>query len=567
MKKRKLLLLLAAVVCMLTLLTACGKEATSKSVLDYFAPSVGEDVILSDVKDMNGKIVSVDEENGLVAVEVKNAESTNLRVYDLNRTEKRENGKEMPIRVYETTSQSNVTLSVEFSYPLFTIVREMTQYDSSLDQDVTTYRYDVCFYTAHSGYANTMESGMESNDVSVTEESGLYVCKVKDRVFWTDRDGRILREFFADVANDYSVPAFTAEYKGYLYLHEWSMVSRRLQIFNKEGICQVMYSHPQNAILASVYPLNDGNVFVEEWLLLENAEKFDVLHLIPGENGSTYEKIDIVSKIVNFKTGEVTELDLNFSVQALESAYGIETDQCKGDLPFALSPKRNNGAVIRYFADTSFGTRFDLVVLDNEMNIVYTYAPKIDGDAPSYEMLPDGRVIVDAVIGVEDVQYLLDDKGNLLCRLPVGFCGVYGDYILAIDGVYDLSMKKVFDFEGSFIATEFGGEYEEAISFAGNLCLKLHSKLTDKDVYYVFDGSAFAPLAAGENEKLETIYEGLAYVVHNEEDKHYTLYAMDGTALLRTQGSMKVTVIGEMLLVESTVNGKPDGDPINYIVK
>ena len=582
MKKRKLLFLTAALLCLLMVFTACGKkESSGDNILDFFAPVPEKDTLLSSVSDIDGRVVAYDEKHNLVAIErgydgSSDPDDVITYVYDLS------DGFDDDL--FSTGSYGGTqssTVEVEFDYPIIRTVRKTETSGSS----GTGYRYTYSYYRIQSsGETETIVSGLSDSDggsnYSVRKINNLYVCRVDGKVYWIDSGLNVLRQFNADVTGDYSLPMeFFAEYKGYLYMHEFSELSRQVQIFNKEGVCQVQYTHSNDAGLAYVYMLNDGNLFVEEWVLVEDGKPYDLLYPMQDQSGDiAYKKVEIVSKLLNFKTGEVTELDLNFTVGALESAY-LGYDDENSVFPFCISEKRENQAYIRYFSNGTLAAQPCYVVLDNSMNVEYTFKNDLidagyagtwmNGELVMVALLPDGRYMVGAMVGStgrqEIISYLYDKYGKVIFQLPQLDGQMIGDLVVLPNGIYTITMKKVYDFEKSFIAKEFNGSISEILSFNGRICLKLQDPLTDSYKYYTYDEDKrdFDLIAAGEDEVIDVIQTGFYYTVVNEEDDHYTLYSMNGKALLRTQGSMTITELDGMLIVQAYVDGKP----VCYCVK
>lgn len=570
MKKRKLLLLTAAVLCLLMALTACGKEDSSgNGILDYFAPVVESDTILEAVDDIKGKVIGYDAEHNLVAIEKSgdNSSSNYLSVYIYDFSDGLTDDYLGSFGYYKP--DGNTVTEVTFDYPLFRVKTTETTYNS--DNEPKT-EVDYGYYRLNGYGIESVVTGVDEEDnykvdFDVKQINGLYVCELNGKVYWINSDLKILRTFSKDITDGYRLPEFYAEYKGYLYTHEFDMVSRRVQVFNKEGVCQVMYTHPNNAGVANVFLLNDGNLFIEEWLLVEDGGAFDILYPFADETGEgiVYKKIEIASKILNFKTGEVTELDLDFSVTALESAYSRENGEADSSFQFALAEERNNQAMICRFSNGSMAAIPAYVVLDNEMNIEYTFKNEMTDGQYFVQLYPSGYYAVGVPTAGEMSFAIFDKYGNKLTDIGMlGDMELIGDYLLLSSGLYDLSMKKIYDFENSFIATNYSGRISERLSFADRLCIRVTDPLTDDDAYYVFDESKkdFFLVATGENERVDHIEDGLYYTVYDEEDKHYTLYSMDGTALLRTQDTMEITVLDGMLIVESTANG----ESVCYIV-
>ncbi len=570
MKKRKLLLLTAAILCLLMALTACGKEDPSgDSILDFFAPDVEPETLLSEVTHIDGKVVAYDEEHNLIAIEGQwssDPEMKSIYVYNFS------NGDIEQEYCYSTSAYSDdgtYRYSIELDYPMFCVTR--TTYGTDSDQNPTeTYEYTY-FRLTENNDATSVASYIKEEDnrgFSVETVNGLYVCEVNGKVYWINSDLKVLREFNTISTEGYYLPEFYAEYKGYLYTHEFDMVSRRIQIFNKEGVCQVLYSHPNNAGLARVFVLNDGNVFIQEKLIVEDGEEYDLRQLSGGENGAEYVKLKVVSKILNFKTGEVTELDLDFQVDYLRSAYDMKSESYGETM---IAETRNNVASITRFANGSLASVSSTVILDNEMNIEYTM-PNVGINTKYTYIFENGNYIIGESLAGEDRFYLYDEYGKQLTTLPESFHpegGVFGNYIVAGSVIYDYSMNKLYDLETSSVALNYNGDIQYLFTLGDKLAVVFYDRLIDSNVYYALDVEKkdLYALAPGNADDFWTYGDedsAFFYFVYDEENKNETLYSLDGTALLRVQDAEW----GECIEMNGIVILKAyvDGEDICYIV-
>ena len=572
MKKRKLLFLLAMVTCLSVPLSACkdndtvdNKEAAKHKMFNYFSSAIDE-AEYSSVYKIDGEVIAADREHNLVAVKTSRIDTNNyvsesIQVYDISQGEG--NGAICSTSCgnnYNSDPNGRSTISVNFDYyPLVQMVSNSPSLDSEGNWENNYY------YTYYLAKPNSYNEQLSySSDIStpqVQKYGNMYACKIGEDIIWVNKDLERLRKIPAVVANTYgSFPNFR-EYNDYLYVWEFGETNRKAQIFNKEGVCSVEYNFSNEMVTFKteggdmlfdhVFVLNNGNLLVQEWTLVDDAAtEYDFKY-----NGY---KCNVVNKIINYKTGEVSEAPAEFVVRSLESAYDYTAED--SEFPFALADGRQNQAYVSKFENGLLSSNVEYVVLNNEMATEYTFNNKTLDSIDEYRSIQ--RFGGYYAAGVEESgdgrAYLFDLDGKLKTVLPENTIGATDSYILTPYSVYNYNLKSVYDFSTS--------------NFAGNAdfeCYTIGNEIFAETYNYQTGGTEIYKLTEGKKKKKQftLIVDGVDtallgteegyYTTEDEENETYTLYKIDGTALLKTQGEMDIQTCADALYVMAEVDGKP----------
>ncbi len=580
MKKRKLLCLLTAVLAFAMPFGACEDEkaeveqATEHEFWQYFV--MEEDAkAYSDVYKIEGVSHDYDEKHNLLVVETndlnnQNVVTTQYTVYDLSQGEA---GKSIFTRSVSNlyNVQYEKSLAVNLHYPLIEVEEKYYVSDATMDDpDDRVQECKYSYYLIGADNYKTLVENVEADysPLSMRTVNNLYVCEIDEKVYWINQDVEVLRtlnKLVIDSSYDQIPLDFDAEYKDYLY--SWSKdlenpLTRTIQVFNKEGVCSMQYSYPNVAMLdtPTVAVLNNGNIFVQmQTVVEEDAADYDYKWM-----GM---KIDLVSQIIDYKTGKVTDLDLNFIVNELESQYaGREYS----DFALQLKEGKQNQANITYYNESGIANRTKYVVLDNEMKVEYTVKNNAldTTDNHDFEMINKDYYVADTVVNGIEGEYLFNLGGNVMSKVPENTVGITSKYIVTTHAIYDLRMNLVFDVETSMFGSNRGDTYYCEV-LGDKIFMYATNYLTgDNEEAYVFDSEKKEPVLLFDNIKtyIEVDDDSKVYYVWDQVNETCALYTPEDKLLLKCQGDIDYIDTDEfedVLVVEIEEFGKE----VIYVLK
>ncbi len=469
MKKRKLLFLLIAVLCFAMLLVSCDDPedpnpdpdpeeiVTKHEMLNWFVLGPEESDVkvyttvtqIDDVKLVGGIRTELptyvdDSFSYVVRAEVDkyNQLVKTLTVY---KDGEAVITKEAKVE-YEGDVNKSFSVTVDEDY---IAVKVNFSSENEDDEDANgTYELDV-YKISDTGSVLYHRTGIVDFG---TVGNALFV-KTKDVVEWVSEGGTVIFSASRDIFDTYFFDEFEgkvgsdAEYNGYVY---W-MNDERVNVYAPEGASSVEYVLTPGAAYLQAFVLNNGNVLVQEFTVLDGyAEKYDTI--LGGQKNL------VATKIINYQTGAVTVVEnVNFIIGRLESKYDAENS----DFPLALAEGKDNQAYIMYMDKTAEPGTSDMayVAIDNNAAVQYTVPVKAPNFAyelvfESEMLIPvsEDRYIAPVWVGNNIVFYLFDLDGNPtvaignLAQLMNGAVNVTEDYIITKYAVYDWNMRPVYNF-------------------------------------------------------------------------------------------------------------------------
>ena len=619
MKQRKLLFLLTAVFALSVPLSACDGGATSSlsqqetekhAMAQHFVMGI-ERAAYSSVKSYEGEVLkenysngvytTINSEHNLVVLSStkytnQNTERTTYTVVDVKSGE----------QIYQTSVENDyvnsgrrdtVSIDVRTYYPLIEVTRKTWVEDIAASsgwlEDVS-YSY---YYAKENSpqFAYGLETPLE---VEQLNSISIFTNPEDDKVTWVGEDMEVLRTFNSNQMNGYGdLPDFKASYNDYLYAWAFTQETRVIEVYNREGVCCMQYTYPSDANAQLVEPvvLNNGNILVQELKLAED-DATDYAFKVPVEkNGVAVEaKVYATSKIVDYKTGDVKVLDVDYVVMNLEAAYAHEVGY--GDFALTLQDGYENQAVIAKIVNHSLAPT-EYVVLDNDANVVYTVQNEwlkanalVGAEAYSQMALINDKYYIAANVanrnggGMEI--WLFDYDGNKVAFIPqaASYRLLTEKYIVTSNGIYDYTNTLVYDFETNDLFTSNLVEAEPFVSEDELFCV-CDNRESGKRELYKFDGKDFVKQEMETMELDVTSYAGGLYsalpqgnkitVTFNSDDlleieeqdtMTWTLYNEDGEALLKLQVDnmydmydtpLNLYDCSDVALYETVIDGKP----------
>ncbi len=608
MKKRKLLCLLALVACFTAPLAACGdnKEAEAGKAFDKYFYWEDDRAAYSQVVRYDGYVDQVDEEHNLAVIRSEKSDSDGTlretyQVMDLVKG---------TAIITETISNpfggSGYTLDVKIEYPVIKVTR------SWVSNDEREYRYSYYLARENSSevsenyYNNLLVQDSQYGDLEVDRIGSLYKVEYADKEVWINDKLEVLREFSDAQTDGYATPAIDGAYGDYLYAWSFDEVSRQIQVFNREGVCSMQYTYPSDVVWLGYAEepviLNNGNILVQEHTFAEETATDYTYKAFLGYSEMT--KMDVVSKIIDYKTGEVKEVELDYILFGLQAAY----EEDWGGFPFKVRESAQNQAYIAKIVNKEIST-IDYVTINNEGKIGYTVKNDyLRGQANTLMGNPWTDIgFVNEKYYYADVYanafseddatetWIFDKNGKKVAELPAtwdwdaydyGENAITDEYIITWYGIYDYSKKCVYDFTKSEIISQGSNIYVSLMVNSDGIYLSVMNYNFFQFEVYKFDGKDFVKveesvmeldttseyyLPKGNKVTLTVDMESAFLPMMGEPQYTWTLYKENGEALIKMQVRASQSEYpewfyqcdGAVLIETETL----DGEPIVYVVK
>ena len=585
MKLRKLSILLAALLCLTMLITACAdagvpddSETTPDASSDSATTTVDgesgdseetteEEVTLpeeikhevhdwfvlmdkdgpenlSDISRIEGEVIRQDLDHNLVVIRDRDLDSynnvvTKLSVYNVLTNETLVEA-EAKSPLYCQVEEDEVNLSVTINYPVIRVLKSYYVNDEPV--------FDADFYLAKAGEGNCIHS-IEQADADLISSSfrlenlynGLVKVTLGDTVMWIDRDMQIIRSVPAIAQNGYATN-FSGEYQGCLYTLDEDYV----RVFNRQGLCSAEYllQDVVNGYLES-FILDNGNVLIHEYTYKKDYEAYDFA--IDGD------RFTVKSFVLDFDEGTLTEVDLDFVVTGVQTAYG-DTDTGRFDMKLAVG--LDNQAYIHRFANGSINTYPEYVVLSNDLEVQYTLKNTTLGvDMATLAVIDNYHYSAYVDAGVGAGYYVFDLDGNVVAYDVDGYLS--GGFQMIGNGYfYNGAGELVFDASAEDYRVLGISDYMITISKRNLVTGGFEAFLMDlrtKKKVQISDGIETTLAGSGDG----------YYTIRDINTGIYTVYTMDGAALLVSAEACTVTIYDDIYLIETYF----DGEAVLYVVK
>lgn len=615
MKQRKLLFLLTAVFALSVPLSACdGAESSSSSQQEPEKHAMATHFVLGDdraayssVARYEGELVKeYDSYNNCTTI---NREHNLVVLRNTDYTE--DNKVKTTLTVLNTVSGSTIreetvendyvdnarldTVSIDVNtyYPLMEITNAQWQKDSATDtwEQKTTYSY----YYVKDGGSSWFASGLETRlKVKRLDSMCIFTNVEEGKEIWMGEDMEILRSFSTTQTEGYTTPSFNASYNDYLYAWDFSQTARVVEVYNREGICSMQYTYPSDVVMVGYNQsgpvvLNDGNILVQELKLAEeDSTDYDLKILQPGDYGFVDQKVYLTSKIIDYKTGAVQEVDLDYMVIEAEAAYARNEGS---NFPFALQADYDNQAYISKIINQELAP-IEYVVMNNDGSVAYTMQNEwlrtnplmaLMGQNPYNNIfaLNEQYYVATNVSGVPSATaggetWLFDYDGNKKAFIPNSMFGMTEDYIVTYYGIYDYTNTLVYDMESSPLVNDSMIDLEPFFTPTEIFMLGVNRD-TKKMEIYQFDGKEFVKQETEEKvefdvtsmnnlpmgNKATVTLDSMDYADIKTQDSYtWTLYNEKGEAFLKLQtrelfGSVLDTdECEDVALYETEIDGK-----------
>lgn len=502
---------------------------------------------LTDVSRIDGDIMEVDSYHHLAVISKKDLDTMNNVVQTIDVIDILSGETLMTKSVSNplgAPTEEVTTLRIEIVYPVIKVVRQYYVEERAGEGFET--EYSVEYYLAKKDSEMLYSTDTTDNFEIEEFENGLVRVQMEREVKWVDKNLDVIRTVKTIASTGYDVDRFDCEYKGYMY----TSTPTSLMIFNRSGICSAVYTAGENSFI-NYFVLNNGNALVQEITEVDAFQSCDFVL-----EGSRY---TLKSSIVNFVNGEITEIELGFLVDSLETKYYQRAGEYD---TLVLNKGYENYAFVYNVANGSIAKHADLVVLSNSLEVLYTFS----NDAEGVD-LADGMWIVNDDYYITPVNDYGFTKGWGIFDLygeKISYVSYMADlldygYIITNNGIYNYEMKLVIDLlkEGYTIKTS---------AIDGSTYFAKMNYQTGGEESYVFVGDTgeMKMIADGIDVKLDTVTTEF-YVLYDVEKDVYVAYnvASDEELIVSHEKLSIYTVNEDLCLIVTNL----DGEPIVYIVK
>ena len=285
---------------------------------------------------------------------------------------------------------------------------------------------------------------------------------------------------------------------------------------------------------ANVNILNNGNLLVQYLVPLpSDAQDYDVVEGVSAEGESSesrIDKYDLVTVLYNVETGETRSINTNLMFYFVSNKNLID-----GDSRLEITDDVENIAVVAEIdenkrLDTSGAVKF--VVIDNELN-AEAYINDIFPTCAGFERVLSGDryVVYDRLGSI----YIIDKSGIIIGDISAAEA-ITDSFIIGKTSIYDLDLKKLYDFAGE------GKKYE--FSTDGSA---IFSRETDGVKEYFVYTLENGMQSLGSNVAVTSV-NGDIYCVRNFDDESYSYYNEKGNLVIKTDYPLYQT--------EATPNGE-----------
>ncbi len=610
MKKRKLLFLLIAVLCLSLVFTACGEdkdpdpqpnpdEGTGNSgnggtgtgdnneeeqvktpeFLDWFivdgdytAPT------LTKIEALDGtcKGATIINDDGDYCYAVMTEEIDALLNCNVTITFYK-NGEKLENATY-TSTYYTVDYDGWYGVQLYDDLYLVTEYLRTTNKAPEGYenKTNYTIRTYNGNYHNTF---VDDDDFSLSYLGDGYRLIRDESVTWYTKDMATIYTTTRDIYETYYGLDwnFDTVRDGYVYFLNYNSV----EVF-KGGTCVASYAPATiNEWVYYSYVLNNGNILIQTTEQVAfGAKDYDLI-----EDGYPTK----VTTYTMTPTGELTELeDVNFFVVRMNSAA-----DGAWSFPFELK-KGENQALISYFSLSGWSLDPKWVVLDNGLNVEYTVDLPVNTDFYNVDnayAIGDELIALPLITGNTTQFYVFDLEFNKLGVLPDYGDGFMWDdgyveyisskYVITEAAVYTLKGELVYSLEdnnvwleclvGDKILVALDANQDDAYEYAfldpatGKLdviadCLSAELDEADAGYYIV---RTYCPECLEGYEE-----EGSDHDDHYDcENCEYTLYNANGEALLKACECIDVDYYDDWYGSCAVVSAYFEGEWTYYLVR
>ncbi len=543
MKTQKIFLLTLALVLVLSVLASCGAGSAYPDCFVF----AGDEPSFIEPTELDGEILAVNEEYNLVAFETRSlgtdgTSRRTVKVIDVSDGNRVVFTDEQSFYADSTGRENEIDLD---NYPVIKVTSHSFRgYDDGLPEYEDNYSYYLIQKNADArslrGYAN-------EDELYVEEINNIWLVEDGQTLYWVNKNLAVMREMPLDVAETYRSTnyedffKFEAEYDDYLYTWEFEATSQVVIVYDPNGLACAKYTFPSGQYVGDPYisVLNDGNVLIQEKRVVEDGEAYDYTY---GFGPMSYD-VDLITKVMNYKTGEVKEVEFDYLITHIASNYELKQ---QNEVALCLADGFENQAVLTPVADGKLGREMVLAVISNELDIQWRFYNKYTS-YPAFEAYNENGYVASVVIDGRDTVAIFTWDGELVAELPTNFSQrrFTEDVYVTASGVYTWDGELVFDIENSDFYNAQVYVIGECVYFEKENDLKLGEWNIGTEEYEKFEELYKLNIETGE---LELIADGEDTFAQKD------LFTDDGVMVIKNEKKNTRTVYnaaGEVVLVVS----------------
>lgn len=541
----------------LIILFACNGEDEDSSVItsDRFnAESEIEKEVYAQASKLKGEILDVCADKAQVALFTKDLDNYN---YDVN-TVKLVNA--LTGEVYKETSVRNSrgeaikeSIYADFCDTCGLYIVTVTYYDDTETADVDESKIERYHFTAE---AEPREVGLAINEFHECRSLGdVYAISIDDKISFFDEDMNLLSDYNGDFLRVKDLPYLSAdsymvsEEEGYFYFFS----ETEALIFDIDGKCTGKFAldHTKAQIISS-FVLNSGDVLVQYVSYVErDVDEYDY--------ATANQRYKLSSFVMDHKSGEKSEYDLDYVVRDLSAAY--ESEPTEAGFPLTLKEGQENQAYISKISNARLEKSVDYVILSNDLSVQYTFPAAMDNVIYDDAYAIDSeRFVATALIGGSLHQkHIFGVDGRVIAAFPKGDVKITDSYIVTEKVIYDHNMSTVYNFSANGYAL---------VGVCGDkVYLSYYNEATTKTEAYAFFAGQSEPVKVTNGIDLYLYSQGGSavitdnYYILEDEDGWKTIYNVNDEVICKTDGNTSIEIIEGALLIRNTI----DGEIRNYV--
>ena len=446
------------------------------------------------------------------------------------------------------------------------------------EDDEATVTYDA--YTEHYYYGSyydgesflfvkSYENG-RCTGITVYTSQGTEICK-KDNVNYIsvepmaddlyEIDGKVYEIKDGVATHKYdkglnSIP--DVDYSG--EKNYYAMGVDAVYVYDLDYKLVAYYAVPSDASSVSMFPLADGNVFVQyKKALPQDAVEYDLCEA--GYYFGT-DKYDVVQVIFNITDETVQAVELDYWVEAIVNG-NTSSDLFKFKDYFKSDAFINVASVCPIVDKAIDSNHPEMANIRNDMFLLNYLADAVYAQSYIPEPLGNNRFLVSDESGKE---YLVNEKGEMIGEVTEADYD-YALKLFVMDGkYYDMDLKMVFDSNAN--TYDYVG---------GGMDYTLYQETDDegKTTYYILNGITMKTLDLPENGYVNAYNNYFAYeyyVVEDEWTYHYytSYYNAKGELIYTCDHSTQIVGVsyaGDVLVLRVKVyDYETYTDHINYYI-
>ncbi len=334
---------------------------------------------------------------------------------------------------------------------------------------------------------------------------------------------------------------------------------RFMDIVNKKTGETIRYHFDNAYEYYYVSYLHNGDVLIQYWNYVTEDDPYDYYSIWDGDIHYYYETKLV---ILSVDDGKETVIDKPaFYIQSLVTGAEFAEDADLGLYnKLEVTENARNVAYVNMINDGIISNTTELVVLDNDLSVLYTYE----------------RVIEEQVYYESDLGYIILANGDKLVEIEetglwaaiVAADGTVRSYLkdgMRVIGEYVVDDNNIYDYDLKLICNYSKKNYQVINLF--DECVFLEVDYSTGDAKYrlmtftVENGNIVLSDLLDSDSTVHNVIKDDYAIFRDLETGKYTLYNENMTALLTTNGSMNVTEFEGGYLVSAYV-----GNEIAYYI-